>query len=476
MKKILAFLTAVAMLLSFTACKKSANYESAERSFVKKGVGEYSKLFALANGDAKSEGKTLTMKFTPEDYILDLLGQSGTKVNPTVFEITEEVNGKDVYVNYIYKNGSKEIISADLWVTEKNLIMLLPALSDKYISQELEEGLGAALGGSSLASIEPPSDKAVQKVIDKVYDEYFKLYKDAPVEKNVEVEVEGLSVKANKTDIKITAEDAAQLASALLEAVQDSDEIKDFISDYMTASNPYVYEDFDIDDMLEQALEGLEDADDGGDEYIKMSVYVSGSDVVKRDIKFVSDDAPWSVSYAVVTKGKDSASECEVESGDNSVKVTDKNTKKGSSYTGKTKVTTVSNGQKVTVGAEYEDLAFDKENNVTGGKITVTSDALGESLKINLEFEKDSFTGSFTLGSAKVATVELSYEDAKGKSAPKLDDSNSISVDDFSSDEEMMTKLQNIFTSMDDNGVYDIFGFMLIGMGMGGIGSGSLGF
>jgi len=487
MKKFLALLTAAAMIMSFTACKAketdggegtdndggnkksggTVSYEDAERGFFKKGTGGYSKLLDVTSG--ASDGATMTITFTPEDYITDMMG--GVQLNPTVFDIAANMAGNDVYVGYIYKNGSKVNMTADMWMNGGSMIMLIPNLTDKYIVTEVEQGVNAAMGGytDALGKLPaPPSEAEIEKVVNKVYDEYFELFKNVEPEKDVEVSAGGITVKSEKTEIRLTDESVMKLALALLNAVKESDEIKNYMTDFvaiMAETDPSIGS-VDINSLIDEAVKSLNDdlANETGpditENVVTMAVYISGSDIVKRDMTVYTNGAEYGYfSYTSLNDGNSYATEALTRTSDPAtlMSVTDSGTASGGTRTGES-VFTVNAGENenCTIKAAYSDLS---ENS---GKITLTSDdIIPGGAEIGLTYGKNSFIGSFAMGGVKVATVEIAVsEGATAKPVPALNESNSVSADNVSS---VFDASVNPFANLDDNGVYDLVGMMLFG-------------
>ncbi|MDR0222233.1 MAG: hypothetical protein LBI38_01680 [Oscillospiraceae bacterium] len=475
--------------------KGQSSYERAERSFVKNGVTAYSALSGLTES---SDGGEVVVKFTPEEYILnfmrdDLYMDVPQTINPTTVILRSAVDGGDVFAGLTYKNGEKEIVSADMWLKGDEFVLYIPKLAEKYLKASIESaGYDVDYSGIySAASVNMPSDKEFEKIYDAVWDEYFNLTKDAPVKKNAEVSLGGISLKCDAVEIEITEEMAYKLALALLKAVDKSDGVKTYINDCFNQVYDYGYygsAGFEIDGVISAGIDSLEmliaDAN-GSESIIVMVVYSNGGNIVKREIFPSGDDGVGFTYTALESKGK-YETEVVLKSGETTVKLTDSGENQKGVYTGETRLNVKYKdtewdydtweyrevSKDVGVSASYSGLTFDKDDRITGGDITITSGALTEELgdvvAIKMSFRENGFKGSLELGYVKVATVELTYSEGfSGKPYPNLTGDNSVDMDDTYSDtyydlsEQAGRNLLIIVDDLDDNGVYDIVGYVL---------------
>lgn len=491
MKKILkltAVVSAAAMSLSLAACSekkvKTVSYEDAERGFLNDGVGAYSSFFAFSEGLRDGNGGELTIEFTPEKYILELMGTDN--VNPTVFNIKSEVSEDSVYADIVYKNGKKELLAAEMWMRDDSYIMFIPALVDKYITGSLTEGTVASFTGAYAQSNplskmpEPPSDAEVARITNKLWEEYFALTKDAVTEKGVDVTVGGVTLKCDKTVVDVDGLMAGQLALTLLEEIRDSEEMMRYATEFVAVraeTDPYTYADFnvkkEIDDLIARIGGELDSyAENGEDTVLSMTAYVNGAGIVKRDVtvRQNGEEAAY-ISCAVLKSGKDYASEFEFESYEEEkayIKVSDSGTESGGAYTGETTVKVLSDEKSFTVKGAYAGLSFDEDGNFSGGEITLSSDDLAdESFSVNMKFGSDSFTGGLVIGGAKFATVKMTYKKGfKSPAEPAVSASDSVSAENSAEGYDYVSaqigeNLGKLFATADDNGTYDIIWYIL---------------
>jgi len=479
--KLTAAITAAATALSLAACSqkekkvKTISYEDAERSYLSEGVGAYSSFFALSEGVRKGKGGELTIEFTPEDYILELMGSGD--INPTVFNVKSEVSEDSAYANIAYLNGKKELLSAEMWMKDDAYTMFIPALIDKYITGSLEEGALASLteaysGNSPISDMpEPPSDAEIKRITNKVWDKYFEMIKnDAALAKDIDVTLGEITLKCDRTTVDLQPKKLRQLAVTLLEEIKNSGEFMRFLNEIAQTE---AYESVDAASEIDNAIAEINAKPDGQGIGVRMTVYVYGKDIVKRKAEFDENGVSNGlISYTVIESGDGYASESVFEryrgSDDVSLSVSDSGTKNGDAYTGSTVVSVKYPGKTHTVNCTYTGLSFDKDGAFNGGAITVSSDDLAQqSFKVDLKFGGDSFTGGLAIGSAKFATVKMTYKPGfKCPAAPSLSDSNSVNADDaeaFSDEIGMQASenLMNLFANADDNGTYDIIWYIL---------------
>ncbi|MDR0197658.1 MAG: hypothetical protein LBI36_05510 [Oscillospiraceae bacterium] len=480
---------------------KSSTYERAERDFVKNGLSAYSAFDKLSETSVSGE---VTITFTPEEYIIDFLRDNlymdiPDKINPTTFTIQSAVKDNDLYAAYAYKNGGKEIISADIWLKGDELVLYIPKLAEKYLKMavdinDISDSFSYASvfdGMDAMANLPaPPSEKEFEKIYNAVWDEYFDITKNAPVQKNVDVSLGGISLKCDAVEIDITEEMAYKLALALMKAVDKSDETKAYINSVVRQSGGYYYSDFEVDSIISEGMNALETmiSDLKGtttDTLLTMVVYTNGGNVVKREIS-MKDYSSFSISYtSLESKGK-YETEMVYKADDNLIKYTDSGEKKSNAYSGVMKISVKYKDWEydydtwesrevdveTSVNATYSGLTFDKDDNITGGEIVITSGSLnlgGDSgeISIKLSFKENGFKGSLELGYVKVATVEITYSEGfSGKPFPALTSDNTVSIDgdDYYAldeiSEQVIENLAQIAGNLDDNGVYDIVGYI----------------
>ncbi|MCL1789600.1 MAG: hypothetical protein FWG33_04505 [Oscillospiraceae bacterium] len=436
---------------------RKVSYESAERALIKNAMSEYSVLedvFQKLSSNQNNE-KTLTLSVTPKTFIADLLGV--TEINPTVFEISGAGDGNDGFANIIYKNGTKEILSGDFWVSNRQIIMSIPQLLDKVLFTDtgifdtLDENIGYNNGivMSSFSNIfntgisggvpEIPSENAINALITAALDEYFALTADMPAEKDVEIDINGTAVNTEKIEIEITDEMVYKITVAVLNEVQNNQEVKAFINEIADMVMPHslITGDSGIETMIsgiisetETALETITEPEINA----TMAVYISGSDIVKR----------------VITPPESQAI------GDEIAVTTYKN--KNDYFT------------EVIYNVGGNHYSFIVSGNKKSGEFSVAVDGI-ENYKVEVngtctDGKKGSFNGEITVNGINFADIALTWSDkADSKPAPALDSSDSINLNEPAQLEtigmELLGSVMSLADTLDDDGVYDIIGLLI---------------
>jgi len=404
----IAVLTTIAVTLGMTGCNfiGTASYEDAERAVIENGLKSYSSVAELmeklAGGNAK-ESETLTLTITPEQYLIDLFDVD--KLNPTIFEFGTVLDGDKVYSGVVYKNGDKEILSADLWTdtSGNNLIAHLPRLFEKYLSIDIEafnEQLGDMGGVSSFdfEALTMPSDKAFKAVLDVAMDEYFEMIADVETEEDVELNIDGTAVVTNKTVVELTEEMMYKVLIATFKEIQNNDEIKNFINEFVEMFDEDY--DFDFDEAISEVIEELEDklADADDDVIATMTVFINGSKIVRRIVEFED--------------------------------------------------------------TEITLTTFDDVKN-----LDIATEIMGQKIEANLTFGDNNLEGGLSLGSVRVATVAIEWsDDYDGKPEPELNSVNSL---DLTDENAMMELLMAVMSSYNEilqdyeNHGHDLIGYFL---------------
>jgi hypothetical protein len=447
------------------------SYEAAERKMLADGMGEYTKLAAIFAEASGAQGQEMSLSFTPEAYILNLLGfGEDDELNSTVIEMRAHVDGGDMYAGLTYKNDKTEVLSADMWIDGGNLILSIPKFIDKYLAMdfgdiaddiaEIEEMLAAM----NMEVPELPSEKAIQNVIDATLDAYFDQI-SVVTEEGIELEINGVTVTADRNVIEISDEAALEIVAAMLEAIVNDSEIKNFADEFMGMADPTGLNAVDFVSVVEDLLEMIEAVDTNG-ETITMTAYVYGNQIVKRT---VADENGVEVLVLVTLEtSKDYFMDLAI-GAESEVRVTEVGTKDGGAYTGSATVKVSGHGMDFEVTVDYDGLAINDKYEVTAGTMKIsTSDIGGYKPVVNLEFGGDSFKGDLVLSGIKFATVEMSWNDNyKGKPAPNVTSGNSIDLMDMNEEDTMaalttfVSGYMQIATDFENDG-YDLIGYFLM--------------
>ncbi|MCL1903066.1 MAG: hypothetical protein FWF94_01445 [Oscillospiraceae bacterium] len=467
---VIATLAMVTGVFAFTGCSEktgAASYERAERALITNAVSEYSTLEAAFQKltDNNKTQQSLTLSITPKTFLADLLGAN--EINPTVFEINGSSDNDEGFSNIVYKNGDKEILAADVWLSKEQVIINLPKILDKYLFADMSmlEQLGDASidSGVIMSSFmegfsmgfkagvngevpELPSKAAIDALINVVLDEYFAYIAEIEPENDVELEINGTVITTSKMEIEITDEIAYKVVIAVLNEVKNNQEIRTFIDEIVKMAMPEASGMLDM--MLAGAISESEsalEAIDAPEASAVMTVYINGSDIVKRVITPYDEQGSNEKIEITTYKNKDDFFTeviCNLDGNNYNINATG-NKKSG----------------------EFEL----KINGIEGYNIGVNG-----TLK---DGKKGSFNGEIFVNGIAFADVEASWSDkADSKAAPALDSTNAV---DLSNEEQLATigmellgAISTLTEDLDNNGVYDIIGLLLQQNLLQGLGGG----
>lgn len=236
-----------------------------------------------------------------------------------------------------------DVVAGDMYIG-------IPELSDSYLYANMTDA-GMNMGGMGIGDATAyeeeleeltellPSEEKLNEVIKRWYKIVLDCAQD--VEKDTEtVEVDGLEQKLNVISYTLTEEDLLNIAIAVLEDVQDDEELMDLVigvvdfvgsntvSHYEDVWNDEwgmyewvpVYEDIDAEEVVTEgigdALDSLEDAIDDADEdnCIHMTTYVdNGDQIVGRHIEIEGTDMDTvEISYITVWQKDEFAFEAQI--------------------------------------------------------------------------------------------------------------------------------------------------------------------
>jgi hypothetical protein len=505
---IIAVLTTIAMVFSMAACRtapdsddgssadtgdsiaddgspiiaaENLSYEAAERAFFSSGVEGYSAVAGLFKEMSTTGSEKVTLTLTPERYIIELMGMDGgfdiDKINPSIFEIGSVVDENGVFAEFAYKSGDTAILSADMWVNANDIIMSIPKVLDKYMVIALDEVPGFDMDMfSDLMSLDLPTlpgEEAINAVLNAMFDKYFEIIKDSPVQEGVEVDVNGRIVVTDKTEIVLGADVMIEMVIALLEAVMDSDEILDFLDDVIDMSGMGVLFVPDMKEIIANAIDAMEyelENYEESDEFVTMSVFVSGSSIIKREFSIISEgfnfdtyeteDKETLITIITFKNNNNYFYEFIVEDENSYMRVVESGKNDGGSFTGEMTIEYEDRWSDFEIIVSYENVTVTEKGEITDGEISVSMDEsiMNESFELLLRFYENRFVGSLTLSGVKVATAELEWTDEfAGKPLPTVNAGNSVSfddVDDYSS--EMEENLAQIMTDFMQDGGFDL--------------------
>lgn len=180
---------------------------------------------------------------------------------------------------------------ADL--AKQELFARIPELSDAYLSITADESMGIPE-----ADLESLKVITTEKTLD-LYERYAKIIarnlKDVEIEKNAELSLDTISIKSSKLTIDITDEDLFNIIKAILEEARRDEYILEIMDAFDVSKDEY-------EDIIDEALDEMEDFDDFSDESFQMVVYVDGKgNIVGRE--FSSEDYDGKLGYIILTDG-----------------------------------------------------------------------------------------------------------------------------------------------------------------------------
>jgi hypothetical protein len=253
------------------------------------------------------------------------------------------------------------------------LTLSLPDITRYYIRYMLGGDSGAdTIDFSSL------DQKKLEATLTAVAKEYFRVTDEAAdVEKGVTLSGGAASVKCDKYTIDFTQDILAQIGLAAIKELRANDNLMEFICGLALQANSYYYEDYDIDDMmdefedmLDEVEEGLEDMD-GDDRLFRMAVWIKGGEVVARKIDKIQGSGAVISYQDILTKNARNI-EIEVKDGNSSISFKGDFEKNGGAWSGTPKFAMSSYyGEVVSLKAKFSNIKFSGKQvtgdiNVTG--------------------------------------------------------------------------------------------------------------
>jgi hypothetical protein len=482
-----SILTVIAMTLSLAACRSSdetelpdplageiLSYEAAERALAENGMSGYSALAGLWNSQISNPntGSKLSLTITPDEYINNL---TGSVLKPTTIDLGIALGsaGK-AYYGLSYKNGGNEVLSLDFWLDGGNAVVSIPQILDKHLS--LPEGLFSSLFGTSdmLESLAPdisgipafPTDAVIQSLLDVVLDEYFKIIEGVELTEGVNITVGGRDLVSNKSEIGLTEKDVLTIMLATLKEINANSEIKDFLKEIINMSDPsgMMAMFFNVDTILDLSISqteaSLQSANDS-DVVLKMTAYVVGSMVVKREITVPGESGKLTVQ-SFESKGEYFL-DIDFNDGGNHIRISDKGTIRNNARTGEAEISVKFDFFMQTFNqsarATYKDLTMNDKHEITSGDLTLNIPDIPTfgDVELKMTFSNNSFVGSMSAGGIRVGKAELSWDDSyTGKPAPSLTVDNSVTLDSLASIMELnlveiMLKIGQVTGSLEDD-------------------------
>jgi len=458
-----AAVLATAGILAAVMLNVNLSYDKAEKLFLLKAMSSE----PLFDAFGISEGGTVTVKYTPGEYFLNFFKNAGItgEINPSEFTLGIIASEESASANFAVNSGKTEIVAGEAWYNSKEVVALIPELSDYYFKYDIFDELTS-----------PPNSKEMQKIYSGILDEYFKMTKNSKVEKGGEVSIGDVSVKADMTEIKLSAKDVFKLLLSAADVLEDSE-----IADYMSEVN----ESFSFDNLRDAVEETLDEMDEDIAEatVFTMKVYVKGKDIIKREIALkdpVSGTKLLTFEYGDVKKGakreqklvmtipggktgftyaygsdgKTYKRNFKMESfGETPITLKDSGNIKGGACEGKAKLTVESGGEAFEASCDYSDVKFNKEGRLISGEFALETTVNGNALSIGLTAAKDNYVCEIGYNGKEALTLDVKWE--KGFKPSKMPNSNKVDCVDLkepgNADQDVLDKIYE-----NSEGIYEL--------------------
>ncbi|MCL2072136.1 MAG: hypothetical protein FWH07_07900 [Oscillospiraceae bacterium] len=429
-------------MFGMSGCRENTeaySYEQAERALISSALSSYSSYPSLTEALQKyNKSGRVNLTFTPREYLARLLGEE--KLNPTEFEI----NKGETFSNIIYKNGEKEVLSGNIWLNENEAIIGIPQLLSKYILADLNavpNGGGLDIGAiatmvsnavTSFAAnpqeLAPLSEESVQTFVNTVIDEYFAVTADSESFGITDLVINGTNVEATTTVIEFTDEMAYKVALAALRAVQGNAELKELIGEIAKAAMPGGMAGSLVELLITGYIGTLEEnlaAITEPEIIAQMTVYISGSEIVAREIHTIGELQGVSIN-------------------------------------------THSLGDYFFKQLTYFDSSLSVSADKKTGKFELNSSINYGAENYRIKFEgkcgKERIEGEIFADGIEIGTIVLTFGDSviESKPAPALNPDNNIDLGEISQLFELLEALAALNENLDDDGVYDVVGALLM--------------
>jgi hypothetical protein len=469
-------ITAAVMFFFFGG---ASSYERAERNALSSLFSGFSSVDWTATTASDSGSITIT----PSREIAALV-PGLPDIGSLTFNYEAVVDGMDIYALL----GAEVLginASFAFWQIGEELIMHLPGISNYYILLSDMMGMNDLQSLDFLDADYEAMFEEIKKIGSAVLDRYFELTAGIESKWSEEVTVGELRRNAEVFEIAMDEAFLIEIAKAGLDAFLDSDTLMKFVRDlYNLENDPWVgrpwYRTFE--QMLNELIDELYDADpfDFSDETLMtMRVYISGRDVVRRDI--IIEDVTFSYSSITERNGQYARSArfsyTDWWGDTTTATLRDEGTTDNGYSTGQIRIS-VSGDYIDTVSftIRYENFKI-YDNGLFGGDIRINIPIDGVNIDVNLKASVtgDSVraTGSISALGMRILDLEINHSTNTGKriTRPALTNNNTLDINDWRAMEQFGEEVMNwAFSQMGgldmdsledlfwDLGLYNIFG------------------
>ena len=283
--------------------------------------GQYRDSFTSDVAGEASVKLTISEEFS--DLIKSVLGASGMDfewLNGLELKLGSNSKGDLADTRIELLLGENSILSAQMIMDNANqmLYAALPSISNKFMALDLEElidedamtgmqGMTNMMTDAEFINVLPTEDE-----INDLLERYISLALSQIEE--VEMEEEKVSVgdyeeKLTVLEFSIDGEDAAKMATAVLKAMKEDEDLKAIVvrlGDYLVKSEVADYDDGDelydeFKDALDEAMDDLDGMEDDDTELTWRDYVNSDHEVVGRTIEFDDEEL---LHYLQVQEGK----------------------------------------------------------------------------------------------------------------------------------------------------------------------------
>jgi len=425
--------------LLFFLSSSASSYEKAERNSIDALFAGFEPFLSIPSYASESGSITITPS-SEALFIAPFLADIGSLT--LSYEAIIE-NSTDLYA----------LLSADVlginaslayWQLGQDIFMQLPGISDYYIL------LGDLMGMGDLSGFDFNIDyeellNEIKVIGNKVLDTYFELTADVSSKWSEEVSVGELSRNADVFEIIIDEVFLYEIAKTGLEAFIDSDLLMNFARDIYNMENDY-YIEYPWYQTFEEALNEIIDEiydvepwDLSDEELITMRVFISGKDVVKRDI--IIDGG--TISFSSITE-RNGQYACSARLsytdwwGDTTtITLRDEGTEDKGYKTGQVRASYSDAYDTYSLTVKYEDVKL-YDNGLFGGDIKINVPvedgvSVDVSFKSNVTGDSAKATGSLSVFGMRIVDIEINTNVNTGKSIsrPALNTDNTLDINNW---------------------------------------------
>jgi hypothetical protein len=412
---------------------RGTSYERAERSSVNGLATGLSSMFAITD-----TSESISITITPSREAASLPGMSWlSDLGSLTFDIEGIYEGGD----FFWALGMSMLgidVSMSMWQIGEQFIMQFPEISRYYIVLSEIMDMSAAMQMPDV-DLEAVINEAAA-IGTKVLDRYFELTKDAGVLRREDVRVGNITKACDVYEIIIDGDFVLDILIVGFEAFLDSDEIMRVFRDIYDQSNAgyedaWWYQSFD--EMMDEAKDEIYSLRPRDiDIEATMLVYISGRDVIKREIKIEEV----TISFASASEGSDYVREARVSVGrDGTLRyIEEGQTARSGESTGKMTFSYRDRWDSYAFTIEYKDFKFEK-NGLFSGEIEFLFPIPGESFGVEIKLDStvsgdnQFIKGSLFVLGMRVVDIEIDYRTNTGKriDRPSMNSGNTLDLDNY---------------------------------------------